>query len=107
MDDYITTSYFNSKETYVPIAHADQIDTPVSAILHPPLPPTNLYFLSITRIRDVKTGPFHEHSSQLHSIATGVQLWSKVNSGLFKMYEVRTLPVCFFSSMLIDFRQKS
>lgn len=66
----------------------DQTEIPVSAILHPPLPPTNLYFLSISRIHQVKQGPFFEHSSQLYSIATGVQYWSKVNSGLFKMYEV-------------------
>lgn len=66
----------------------DQTEIPVSAVIRPPLPPTNLYFLSITRIHDVKHGPFHEHSSQLFSIATGVQHWHKVNSGLFKMYEV-------------------
>ncbi|KAJ7246605.1 hypothetical protein B0H12DRAFT_1235533 [Mycena haematopus] len=39
----------------------------------------------------VKHGPFHEHSSQLYSIATGVPNWSKVNSGLFKMYEAEVL----------------
>ena len=69
--------------------HTDQKEIPVSAVLRPPLPPTNLYFMSIMRIHDVKSGPFHEHSSQLHSIATGVQYWHKVHSGLFKMYEVR------------------
>jgi hypothetical protein len=42
------------------------------------------------RIYEVKRGPFHEHSSQLYSIATGVTSWKKVNSGLFKMYEVRS-----------------
>jgi len=41
------------------------------------------------RIHDVKRGPFFEHSSQLFSIATGVPNWTKVNSGLFKMYRVR------------------
>jgi len=41
------------------------------------------------RIHQVKRGPFHEHSSQLYAIATGVATWRKVNSGLFKMYEVR------------------
>ncbi len=61
----------------------------MNAILQPPLPPTNLYFMSIMRILEVKSGPFHEHSSQLYSIATGVQHWSKVHTGLFKMYEVR------------------
>jgi serine/threonine-protein phosphatase 2A activator len=60
-------------------------------VLHPPLPPSNLYFMSITRINEVKHGPFHEHSSQLHSIALGVPNWGKVNSGLFKMYEAEVL----------------
>ena len=69
----------------------DQTDIAVSAAVHPPLPSTNLYFMAIMRILDVKTGPFHEHSSQLHSIAVGVPNWGKVNSGLFKMYQVRDL----------------
>ena len=66
----------------------DQREIPVSSILHPPLPQNNLYFMSITRIHQMKQGPFHEHSSQLYSIAVGVRTWAKVNSGLFKMYEV-------------------
>ncbi|KAI9456783.1 hypothetical protein F5148DRAFT_364836 [Russula earlei] len=69
----------------------DQSEVSVSGILHPPLPPTNLYFLSIMRIHQVKRGPFHEHSSQLYSIATGVATWRKVNLGLFKMYEAEVL----------------
>ncbi|KAJ4466241.1 hypothetical protein J3R30DRAFT_3311198 [Lentinula aciculospora] len=68
-----------------------QSKIPVTAVLHPPLPPTNLYFMSIMRIHEVKHGPFHEHSSQLHSIAIGVPNWGKVNSGLFKMYEAEVL----------------
>ena len=66
----------------------DQTEIAVSSFLHRPLPPTNLFFMSISRIHEVKHGPFHEHSSQLHSIAVGVPNWGKVNSGLFKMYEV-------------------
>lgn len=51
--------------------------------------------MSIMRIHEVKRGPFHEHSSQLYAIATGVPNWRKVNSGLFKMYEVgQPLPIC-------------
>jgi hypothetical protein len=73
--------------------YLEQSEVPVSAILHPPLSPTNLYFLSIMRIHQVKRGPFHEHSSQLYAIATGVATWRKVNSGLFKMYEVRQSPL--------------
>ncbi|TFK63152.1 Phosphotyrosyl phosphatase activator [Pluteus cervinus] len=69
----------------------DQTGIPVSAVLQPSLPDTNLYFLSIKRIHQVKTGPFHEHSSQLHSIAVGVPNWNKVNTGLFKMYEAEVL----------------
>ena len=69
----------------------DQTEIAVSTVVHPPLPSTNLYFTAIMRILDVKTGPFHEHSSQLHSIALGVPNWGKVNSGLFKMYQVNAL----------------
>ncbi|KAL4263905.1 Serine/threonine-protein phosphatase 2A activator [Pleurotus pulmonarius] len=69
----------------------DQNEIPVAAVLHPPLPATNLYFMSIMRIHEVKRGPFHEHSSQLYAIATGVPNWRKVNSGLFKMYEAEVL----------------
>lgn len=69
----------------------DQTEIPVNAVLRPPLPATNLYFMSIMRIHEVKHGPFHEHSSQLYSIATGVAHWGKVNSGLFKMYEAEVL----------------
>ncbi|KAA1467275.1 Phosphotyrosyl phosphatase activator [Dentipellis sp. KUC8613] len=69
----------------------DQNEIPVDAVLRPPLPPTNLYFMSIMRIHEVKHGPFHEHSSQLYAIATGVAHWGKVNSGLFKMYEAEVL----------------
>jgi hypothetical protein len=65
-----------------------QTEIAVSSVLATSLPPTNLYFMSISRIHQVKRGPFHEHSSQLHSIAVGVPNWGKVNSGLFKMYEV-------------------
>lgn len=67
---------------------SEQEEFPVNSVLRPSLPPSNLYFLSISRIREMKTGPFFEHSSQLYSIATGVANWGKVHSGLFKMYEV-------------------
>ncbi|KAI0319067.1 serine/threonine-protein phosphatase 2A activator 1 [Amylostereum chailletii] len=66
-------------------------EIPVDAILRPPLPESNLYFISIMRIHAVKTGPFYEHSAQLHAIATSVPNWGKVNSGLFKMYEAEVL----------------
>ncbi|KLO17362.1 PTPA-domain-containing protein [Schizopora paradoxa] len=69
----------------------ERTDIPVSSVLRRPLPPTNLYYLSVSRIHEVKSGPFHEHSSQLYSIATGVPNWMKVNSGLFKMYEAEVL----------------
>ncbi|KAI9067713.1 Phosphotyrosyl phosphatase activator [Trametes sanguinea] len=86
LDDYFFLSYvFGSAQL------RDQTDIPVNAVLRPPLPSTNLYFMSIMRILEVKSGPFHEHSSQLYSIATGVQYWSKVHSGLFKMYEAEVL----------------
>jgi len=86
LDDYSFLGYiFGSGQL------RDQVEIPVSAVLEPRLPTSNLYFMSIIRINDVKHGPFHEHSSQLHSIALGVPNWGKVNSGLFKMYEAEVL----------------
>jgi len=86
LDDYSFLGYiFGSGQL------RDQAEIPVSAVLKPPLPPTNLYFMQITRIHEFKKGPFHEHSSQLHSIAVGVPKWGKVNSGLFKMYQAEVL----------------
>ncbi len=38
----------------------------------------------------VKNGPFAEHSNQLWNIS-GVGTWSKVNSGLIKMYKAEVL----------------
>lgn len=44
-------------------------------------------FLScIEYINQVKKGPFAEHSNQLWSIS-GVGSWSKINSGLIRMYK--------------------
>ena len=82
----------------------DQTKIAVSAVVHPPLPSTNLYFMAIMRILNVKTGPFHEHSSQLHSIAVGVPNWGKVNSGLFKMYQVSALMMAGYIFILINIR---
>lgn len=48
-------------------------------------------FLScIKYIKDVKTGPFAEHSNQLWSISA-VGSWSKINQGLIKMYKKEVL----------------
>ncbi|KAG8834040.1 Serine/threonine-protein phosphatase 2A activator 1 [Serendipita sp. 399] len=66
-------------------------DVSPSSVLKPPLPPTNLYNLQVTRIYQLKIGPFFEHSAQLHAIATGVPNWDKVNSGMLKMYEAEVL----------------
>jgi len=86
LDDYSFLGYiFGSGQL------RDQKSTPVSVVLERSLPSTNIYFISIMRIHQVKSGPFHEHSSQLYSIATSVPNWAKVNSGLFKMYEAEVL----------------
>ncbi|KAG0345367.1 hypothetical protein BG004_003758 [Podila humilis] len=49
-----------------------------------------MYFRAIQWIHQTKRGPFHEHSPVLFEIS-GVQLWSKVNSGMIKMYKAEVL----------------
>ncbi|PIK57857.1 putative serine/threonine-protein phosphatase 2A activator-like [Apostichopus japonicus] len=44
-----------------------------------------MFMACIEYINQVKTGPFAEHSNQLWNIS-GVMHWTKVNSGLIKMY---------------------
>ncbi|KAH8824978.1 hypothetical protein DL96DRAFT_153014 [Flagelloscypha sp. PMI_526] len=51
----------------------------------------SLYHLMVRRILKIKSGPFHEHSSQLYNIASGVKTWRKVNEGMRKMYDAEVL----------------
>jgi len=50
----------------------------------------NHFFACLAYIHKVKTGPFHEHSNQLWNIS-GVPLWTKVFTGLIKMYRAEVL----------------
>lgn len=50
----------------------------------------NHLFACLSNIHKVKSGPFHEHSNQLWNIS-GVPLWSKVFTGLVKMYRAEVL----------------
>ena len=50
-----------------------------------------LFLSSILHIRQLKTGPFAEHSPMLNNIASTVPNWTKVNTGLLKMYEEEVL----------------
>lgn len=52
---------------------------------------TNLYVNAIAFIFKIKLGPFHEHSPIIYDIHHSVSLWSKVLSGLLKMYDVEVL----------------
>eukprot|EP00112_Aurelia_sp_Birch-Aquarium-sp1_P013117 Seg2773.1 transcript_id=Seg2773.1/GoldUCD/mRNA.D3Y31 product="Serine/threonine-protein phosphatase 2A activator" protein_id=Seg2773.1/GoldUCD/D3Y31 len=49
-----------------------------------------MFFGCIKYINETKTGPFAEHSNQLWNISS-VPFWSKVNSGLMKMYKAEVL----------------
>lgn len=52
---------------------------------------TNLYVNAVAFIFKIKLGPFNEHSPILYDIHRTVSRWSKVLSGLLKMYEVEVL----------------
>ncbi|KAM0786358.1 hypothetical protein ACM66B_001829 [Microbotryomycetes sp. NB124-2] len=55
-----------------------------------------LFLSSILHVNELKSGPFAEHSPLMHNIATTVPSWSKVSTGLFKMYReevLKKLPV--------------
>ncbi|KAK9234315.1 Phosphotyrosyl phosphatase activator [Lipomyces kononenkoae] len=51
---------------------------------------TNIYFSAIAFIYEVKKGPFFEHSPVLYDIS-GIPSWSKVHTGLLKMYNAEVL----------------
>ncbi|KAF8602870.1 Phosphotyrosyl phosphatase activator [Ceratobasidium sp. AG-I] len=88
LDDYSFLGYFWGSAQL-----RDQPNAVPSSVLRRPFSdlPTDLYTLSIVRVNTIKTGPFHEHSPQLYSIASSVPVWRKVNSGLLKMYEAEVL----------------
>ncbi|KAF8981389.1 hypothetical protein BGZ46_002896 [Entomortierella lignicola] len=52
--------------------------------------PDYMYFRAIQSIHETKRGPFHEHSPVLFEIS-GVPHWTKVNSGMIKMYKAEVL----------------
>ncbi len=54
-----------------------------------------MFFGALKFITQVKTGPFAEHSNQLWNISS-VPSWSKVNSGLIKMYIAEVLGIKFY-----------
>ncbi|ETN76132.1 phosphotyrosyl phosphate activator protein [Necator americanus] len=49
-----------------------------------------LFLDCVNFINQTKSGPFYQHSNQLWNISA-VPTWTKVNSGLFKMYEGEVL----------------
>ncbi|RKP01744.1 hypothetical protein CXG81DRAFT_11622 [Caulochytrium protostelioides] len=49
-----------------------------------------MYLRAIQFIHEMKQGPFHEHSPLLYDIS-GVPTWTKVNSGMMKMYIAEVL----------------
>ncbi|EYC31982.1 hypothetical protein Y032_0003g1339 [Ancylostoma ceylanicum] len=70
-----------------------------------------LFLDCVNFINQTKTGPFYQHSNQLWNISA-VPTWTKVNSGLFKMYEgevLKKFPVVqhFRFGSLFSFEKRS
>ncbi|KAF3917850.1 hypothetical protein ABW20_dc0106206 [Dactylellina cionopaga] len=51
----------------------------------------NMYFGAVGFIRDVKKGPFWEHSPYLYDISGAIGGWKKINHGMMKMYAAEVL----------------
>ncbi|TIA73772.1 hypothetical protein E3P89_00999 [Wallemia ichthyophaga] len=89
LDDYCFMPYIFGS------AQIRSTDTPPSRLFHQtdafPDTHTNLYARAVSNIHQFKSGPWHEHSPQLYSIAHTVPNWFKVNKGLFKMFDAEVL----------------
>ncbi|CAH7675367.1 hypothetical protein PPACK8108_LOCUS10361 [Phakopsora pachyrhizi] len=57
----------------------------------PNLSQSSLFFGAINHINKLKRGPFFEHSPILYNVATTVKIWSKVHSGMIKMWKGEVL----------------
>ncbi|KAK4050290.1 Serine/threonine-protein phosphatase 2A activator 1 [Microbotryomycetes sp. JL201] len=69
-----------------------------------------LFLSSILHVNELKSGPFAEHSPLMHNIATTVPSWTKVSTGLFKMYReevLKKLPVIqhFWFGRILGWRE--
>ena len=113
LDDYQFLPFVFGSSQFVMCPYLPQI-SPEQAIMPDVVAEHQEHFLyleCIKFINEVKTGPFGEHSNQLYNISA-VQTWTKVNSGLIKMYKAEVLakfPVIqhlVFGSLL-SFDQKS
>lgn len=51
----------------------------------------NMYFSAVGFIKDVKKGPFAEHSPMLYDISGIRHGWGKINKGMIKMYHAEVL----------------
>lgn len=73
----------------------NKIIPPVQQVLTRPVleryKDVNLYVNAISFIHKIKMGPFNEHSPIIFDIHSLVSFWSKVLSGLLKMFEVEVL----------------
>ncbi|AEY97977.1 FAFR293Cp [Eremothecium gossypii FDAG1] len=92
LDDHLHLAYILgasqwAQDRNVPMQPSDILDPKAVARYSE----TNLYCNSIAFLLRVKTGHFAQHSPMLHDIAQTVPTWSKVTTGLIKMYRVEVL----------------
>lgn len=89
LDDYQFLPFIFGSSQFVsnPIISPNEFVEPVMVAKHHE---DYMFLECIKFINEVKTGPFAEHSNQLWSIS-GVATWTKVNSGLIKMYKAEVL----------------
>jgi serine/threonine-protein phosphatase 2A activator len=92
LDDYKFLSYLFGASQLLGLKDPPRVSTIAQKLsASSDLARSNLFFLSLAQISELKSGPFFEHSPVLYNISQTVPNWTKVHRGLEKMYEKEVL----------------
>jgi serine/threonine-protein phosphatase 2A activator len=92
LDDFQFLSYLFGSSQLLDINAPPRISSIAQHVAQTdPRAQSNLFFLSLSHVHALKSGPFYEHSPVLYNISQTVPSWAKVHKGLEKMYAKEVL----------------